>query len=68
MVSGPVVGAPRTPAVGDLVVVPATGAACFTMSNNDNGNRRIPVVFASKGDWRTVVRLETWDDLLARDA
>jgi diaminopimelate decarboxylase len=55
------------PAVGDLVVVPATGAYCFTMSNNYNGNRRIPVVFASQGDWRTVVRRETWDDLLARD-
>ena len=55
------------PAVGDLVVVPATGAYCFTMSNNYNGNRRIPVVFASGGDWRTVVRRETWDDLLARD-
>ena len=55
------------PGVGDLVVVPATGAYCFTMSNNYNGNRRIPVVFASQGDWSTVVRRETWDDLLARD-
>ena len=55
------------PAVGDLVVVPATGAYCFTMANNYNGNRRIPVVFASSGSWRTVVRRETWDDLLARD-
>lgn len=55
------------PAVGDLVVVPATGAYCFTMSNNYNGNRRIPVVFAAGGQWRTVVRRETWDDLLARD-
>ena len=55
------------PAVGDLVVVPATGAYCFTMANNYNGNRRIPVVFASHGRWRTVVRRETWDDLLARD-
>jgi hypothetical protein len=24
-------------------------------------------VFASGGDWRTVVRRETWGDLLARD-
>jgi diaminopimelate decarboxylase len=54
-------------AVGDLVVVPATGAYCFTMSNNYNGNRRIPVVFASRGGWRTVVRRETWEDLHARD-
>ena len=36
----------RRPAVGDLLAVPATGAYCFTMANNYNGNRRIPVVFA----------------------
>jgi len=55
------------PAVGDLVVVPATGAYCFTMANNYNGNRRLPVVFARGGSWRTVVRRETWEDLLRRD-
>ena len=57
----------RHPRVGDLLAVPATGAYCFTMSNNYNGNRRIPVVFASDGRARLVVRRETWDDLLARD-
>ncbi|HSF98804.1 MAG TPA: diaminopimelate decarboxylase [Ornithinibacter sp.] len=63
-----VAGVPLSdPAVGDLLVVPATGAYCFTMSNNYNGNRRIPVVFASAGAWRVVVRRETWDDLLRRD-
>ena len=55
------------PRVGDLLAVPATGAYCFTMSNNYNGNRRIPVVFARDGESRQVVRRETWDDLLARD-
>ena len=55
------------PRVGDLLAVPVTGAYCFTMSNNYNGNRRIPVVFAGDGDSRLVVRRETWDDLLARD-
>jgi diaminopimelate decarboxylase len=55
------------PVVGDLVVVPATGAYCYTMANNYNGNRRIPVVFAGAGQARMVVRRETWDDLLARD-
>jgi diaminopimelate decarboxylase len=55
------------PTVGDLVVVPATGAYCFTMANNYNGNRRLPVVFARAGAWRTVVRRETWEDLLRRD-
>jgi diaminopimelate decarboxylase len=55
------------PEVGDLLAVPATGAYCFTMSNNYNGNRRIPVVFARDGQARLVVRRETWDDLSARD-
>jgi diaminopimelate decarboxylase len=56
-----------TPAVGDLLVVPATGAYCFTMANNYNGNRRLPVVFVRDGVPRLVVRRETWDDLMARD-
>jgi len=37
------------------------------MSNNYNGARRIPVVFADGGEARLVVRRETWTDLLARD-
>ena len=57
----------RAPAVGDLLAVPATGAYCYTMANNYNGNRRIPVVFARDGSARLVVRRETWDDLMARD-
>jgi diaminopimelate decarboxylase len=56
-----------SPCVGDLVGVPATGAYCFTMANNYNGNRRIPVVFVAGGLARLVVRRETWADLLARD-
>jgi len=56
-----------SPRVGDLLAVPVTGAYCFTMSNNYNGSRRIPVVFAGNGTARLVVRRETWDDLLARD-
>jgi diaminopimelate decarboxylase len=55
------------PRVGDLLAIPATGAYCFTMANNYNGNRRIPVVFVAGGEARLVVRRETWDDLLARD-
>ena len=57
----------RDAAVGDLVAVPVTGAYCYTMSNQYNGARRIPVVFASDGKARLVVRRDTWDDLLARD-
>lgn len=55
------------PAVGDLLAVPVTGAYCFTMSNQYNGARRVPVVFAADGSARLVVRRDTWADLLARD-
>ncbi|HEX5905758.1 MAG TPA: diaminopimelate decarboxylase, partial [Propionibacteriaceae bacterium] len=57
----------NAPKVDDLLVVPATGAYCYTMSNNYNGNRRIPVVFVASGTPTLVVRRETWDDLAARD-
>jgi diaminopimelate decarboxylase len=55
------------PKVGDLLAVPATGAYCYTMANNYNGNRRIPVVFVRDGAARIVVRRETYEDLIARD-
>src|SRR5215218_6236376 len=64
LVDGVDLDAPR---VGDLLAVPATGAYCFTMANNYNGNRRLPVVFVADGAARLVVRRETWADLLARD-
>lgn len=64
LVDGVDLDAPR---VGDLLAVPTTGAYCYTMGNNYNGNRRIPVVFAADGAARLVVRRETYDDLLARD-
>jgi diaminopimelate decarboxylase len=57
----------RDPVVGDLVAVPVTGAYCYTMSNQYNGARRIPVVFARGGSARLVVRRDTWEDLLVRD-
>lgn len=55
------------PVVGDLLVVPVTGAYCYTMSNHYNGARRIPVVSVSGGIARLVVRRDTWEDLLVRD-
>lgn len=55
------------PRVGDLLAVPVTGAYCFTMANNYNGARRIPVVFVERGRARQAVRRDTWQDLLARD-
>lgn len=57
----------RDPAVGDLLAVPVTGAYCYTMSNQYNGARRVPVVFARDGEAALVVRRDTWADLVARD-
>ncbi|HEX7825624.1 MAG TPA: diaminopimelate decarboxylase [Mycobacterium sp.] len=57
----------RDPAIGDLLAVPVTGAYCYTMSNQYNGARRVPVVFVNNGTARLVVRRDTWDDLLSRD-
>jgi len=56
-----------SPRIGDLVVVPATGAYCFTMANNYNAALRPPVVFCAGGKARLGVRRESFDDLLARE-
>ncbi len=55
------------PAVGDVLVTPATGAYGYAMANNYNGVPRPPVVFCSDGEARVVVRRETYEDLTARD-
>lgn len=55
------------PAVGDTLVVPATGAYGHAMASNYNGVMRPPVVFCEDGEARVVVRRETHDDLSARD-
>jgi diaminopimelate decarboxylase len=63
LIAGAYLDAPR---VGDLVVLPVTGAYCYTMGNNYNGALRPPVVFCAAGVARGVVRRETYEDLLAR--
>lgn len=55
------------PAVGDTLVVPATGAYGHAMASNYNGVTRPPVIFCEAGRARVVVRRETHDDLSARD-
>ncbi|HEX5591799.1 MAG TPA: diaminopimelate decarboxylase [Solirubrobacterales bacterium] len=55
------------PAVGDVLVTPATGAYGYAMASNYNGVPRPPVVFCREGSSRVVVRRETYDDLTARD-
>ncbi|GAA4064651.1 diaminopimelate decarboxylase [Agromyces indicus] len=62
-------GAPMPPArVGDLVVMAATGAYAYTMSNNYNGALKPAIVFVADGAARLVTRRETYDDLLATHA
>jgi len=56
------------PRVGDVLVTPATGAYGYAMASNYNGVPRPPVIFCREGEARVVVRRESWDDLLARDA
>jgi diaminopimelate decarboxylase len=56
-----------TPEVDDLVVMPATGAYCYSLINNYNGARRPPVVLVRDGEARLAVRREEMTDLLARD-
>ncbi|WP_460776290.1 diaminopimelate decarboxylase [Microbacterium sp. GXF7504] len=59
---------PGDVAPGDLLAVPATGAYCFSLSSNYNHVPRPPVVAVHEGTSRVIVRGETVDDLLARDA
>ncbi|MFT3798544.1 diaminopimelate decarboxylase [Microbacterium sp.] len=53
---------------GDLLAVPATGAYCFALASNYNFVPRPPVVAVRDGQARVIVRGESIDDLLARDA
>lgn len=53
---------------GDLVAVPATGAYCWSLASNYNYLGRPAVVAVRDGAARVIVRRETEDDLLARDA
>ena len=53
---------------GDLIAVPATGAYCASLASNYNHVPRPPVIAVRGGEARILVRGETIDDLLARDA
>ncbi|MGP6205260.1 diaminopimelate decarboxylase [Microbacterium sp. F2] len=59
---------PADVAPGDLLAVPATGAYCFSLASNYNFLPRPAVVAVRDGRSRVIVRGETIDDLLARDA
>jgi diaminopimelate decarboxylase len=53
---------------GDLLAVPATGAYCWSLANNYNYLGRPAVVAVREGHARLLVRRETEEDLLRRDA
>jgi diaminopimelate decarboxylase len=58
---------PADVAVGDILATPVTGAYGHSMASNYNKVGRPPVVFVGDGEARTVVRRETYEDLLALD-
>jgi diaminopimelate decarboxylase len=58
---------PADLAVGDIVATPVTGAYGHSMASNYNKVGRPPVVFVRDGQARTVVRRETYEDLIALD-
>ncbi|RJT87519.1 diaminopimelate decarboxylase [Cryobacterium melibiosiphilum] len=58
---------PGDVAPGDLLAVPATGAYCWSLSNNYNYQGRAPVVAVKNAAAHVLVRGETIADLLARD-
>ncbi|HET9690678.1 MAG TPA: diaminopimelate decarboxylase [Acidimicrobiales bacterium] len=58
---------PADLAVGDVLATPVTGAYGHSMASNYNKVPRPPVVFVRDGRATTVVRRETFADLVARD-
>ncbi len=58
---------PPNVSVGDLLVMPVTGAYGYSMASNYNKVMRPAVVFVSGGTSRLVVRRETYDDLVRLD-
>jgi len=52
--------------VGDILVMPVTGAYCFSMASNYNGNPRPAVLLVNDGEARVIVERETYADLVAR--
>ena len=56
------------PRRGDLVAVPATGAYTLAMSSNYNSVPRPAAVLVRNGEAGLILRRETVEDLLAREA
>jgi diaminopimelate decarboxylase len=58
---------PADVSVGDLMVMPVTGAYGYSMASNYNKVTRPAVVFVGSGTSRLVVRRETYEDLIRLD-
>lgn len=52
------------PKVGDLVVIPVTGAYSYTMANHYNGAPIAPIIFCAGGKATLAARRETYEDML----
>ena len=56
-----------TPAAGDILAIPVSGAYCIAMSSTYNANPRPEVVLISNGEARAIRRRETYEDLMRLD-
>lgn len=59
---------PSDTAVNDLLAVAATGAYCYSLSSNYNFLTRPAMVAVKNGQTQLLIRAETEQDLLGRDA
>ncbi|MEG1831644.1 MAG: diaminopimelate decarboxylase [Raoultibacter sp.] len=55
------------PDLDDIVCVFGTGAYCYSMASNYNGQPRPAIVFVKDGQARVVTRRETYEDIFQRD-
>jgi diaminopimelate decarboxylase len=53
---------------GELIAIPVSGAYHISMSSNYNGARRPAVIMVEEKNAQLMLRRETIDDLLKRDA
>ncbi len=53
-----------SPAPGDILVTPGTGAYGYAMANNYNAQPRPAVILVDDGRARVIIERETWDDML----
>jgi diaminopimelate decarboxylase len=62
------VSVPASVSRGDILAVPATGAYGYSMASNYNRFARPAVIAVRNGSARVIVRRESYEDLIARDA